>query len=145
MIALKIELKKGERSFLKEFMRKGIRKSKAIVRANILLLSDEGYNTEQISKLARVHRQTIWRIKKRYAQEGLDSALEEKPRSGQPPKYKEKEEAQIVALACTNPPEGRKRWTLELMTSSLKKKKGLETINRETIRLILKKTKQSPG
>jgi putative transposase len=145
MIALKIKLKKRERSFLEDFVRKGTRKSRAIARANILLLADEGYSTEQISMVTKVHRQSIWRIKKRYLEEGLDPALVDKPRSGQPKKYNEKQEAEVIATACTSPPKGRKRWSVRLLAEELKKKKGLETINRESVRLILKKTKQSPG
>ena len=142
---LKIKLKKEERNFLLQFIKKGTKKARAIVRANVLLLADIGYNNEEISKATNVHRQTIWRIKKRYLDEGLNSALEEKPRSGQPKKYDEKHEAEIIATACTSPPKGRKRWTIRLLTEHIKKKKGFETINRETIRLVLKKTKRNHG
>lgn len=142
---LKIKLKKEERNFLLQFIKKGTKKARAIARANVLLLADIGYNNEEISKATNVHRQTIWRIKKRYLDEGLNSALEEKPRSGQPKKYDEKHEAEIIATACTSPPKGRKRWTIRLLTEHIKKKKGFETINRETIRLVLKKTKRNHG
>lgn len=89
--------------------------------------------------------QTLFAILKKYFKEGLDSALSEKPRSGQPRKYEDKQRTEIVAYACTNPPEGRKRWTVRLLAEELCKEKGFETINRETIRLVLKKTKQNLG
>ena len=76
---------------------------------------------------------------------GIEFALKDKPRPGQPKKYTEKHEAEIIALACMKAPEGFERWSLELMTSELKKKKGFETINRESIRLVLKKAKQNHG
>lgn len=142
---LKIKLKKEECKFLQDFLRKGTKKARAIARANVLLLADEGWETDTISKMVKVHRQRVWRIKKRYLKEGLKSALEEKPRSGQPLKYKEKHKAEIIATACTKAPNGRKRWTIRLLAKTLKKKKGFETLNRESVRLVLKKTRPSLG
>lgn len=127
------------------FVKKGTKKARAIARANVLLLADEGYSTKSISEITKVHRQSVWRIKKRYLEEGLESALEEKPRPGQPTKYTEKHEAEIIALACTSPPEGRKRWTLQLLTDEAQKRPDFKTVNRESIRLILKKARLSPG
>jgi len=142
---IRIKLKKEERRFLQEFLKKGTQKARAIARANILLLADEGWETDTISKMVKVHRQKVWRVKKRYLKEGLKSTLEEKLRSGQPRKYNEKHEAEIIAQACTSAPKGRKRWTIRLLTKKLRQKKELRKINRETVRLILKKTKQSLG
>jgi len=142
---LRIELTEEEREFLHQFVKTGTKKARAIARANVLLLVDEGCSNDEISKLAKVHRQSIWRTKKRYLEEGLDSALEEKPRPGQPKKYIEKQEAEIIAMACTDPPRGRKRWTIRLLTDEMKKKKGFKTINRESVRLILKKRKLNLG
>src|SRR3989344_1092841 len=139
---LKIKLKKEEREFLQEFLKKGTQKARAIARANILLLADEGWGTDTISKMVKVHRQRIWRIKKRFLKEGLKPSLEEKPRSGQPIKYNERHETEIIAEACTSAPKGRKRWTIRLLTKKLRQKTGLKKINRESVRLILKKTKQ---
>ena len=68
----------------------------------------------------------------------------DKPRSGQPEKYTEKHVAEIIALACTSSPDGSKRWSLALLTEELRKKEGFETINKESIRLILKKSKTKP-
>lgn len=142
---LKIKLKKEERKFLQEFLKKGTKKARAIARANVLLLADEEWETDTIAKMLKVHRQRVWRIKKRFLEEGLKPALEEKSRSGQPSKYKKKHEAEVIAQACTSAPKGRKRWTIRLLAKELKKKKGLSTINRESVRLILKKAKLSPG
>jgi transposase len=75
----------------------------------------------------------------------LPQALEEKPRSGQPKKYNERDEAEIIALTCTKAPDGRNRWTVRLLTEELRKKYGLKSINRESVRLILKKTGQNLG
>ena len=73
------------------------------------------------------------------------SVLEEKERSGQPKKYKNTHEAEIISLACTDPPVGRKRWTLDLLVEKLKKKRNFKSINRESVRLILKKLKLNHG
>ncbi len=142
---LKIKLKKEEREFLQRFVKKGTKKARAVARANILLLADEGYSNDDISSATKVHRQSVWRIKKRYVKEGLDSALKEKPRPGQPRKYTDKEEAEIIATACTAPPRGLKRWTVRLLAGEMKNRKGFKTINRESVRLILKKRKLSLG
>lgn len=142
---IEIQLSNKEREFLTRFIKKGTVKARAIARANVLLLSDEGHSEEYISNAAKVHRQTIWRTKKRYLEVGLPQALHEKPRSGQPKKYDEKDEAEIIALACTKAPNGRNRWTVRLLTEELKKKKEFESINRESVRLILKKARLSLG
>ncbi len=70
--------------------------------------------------------------------------MEDKPRSGQPEKYSKKHVVEIIAQACTKPPEGRKRWSLALLCEELRKKEGFKTINKESIRLILKKNKIKP-
>jgi len=142
---LKIKLKKEEREFLQEFLKKGTKKVRAVARANVLLLLDEGWEVNTISKTLNVHRQRIWRIKKRFLKEGLNVALKEKPRSGQPKKYTPIYEAEIIAQACTKAPSGCKRWTVRLLAKALKKKRNLKTINRESIRLILKKQKLNLG
>jgi len=144
-MATKIKLKKTERKFLKEFVLKGVKKAREIARANILLLADKGQNTNNISKVTGIHRQRIWRVKKRYLDDGLKAALEEKPRSGQPVKYDDKKKAEIIATACTTPPVGSNNWSVRLLVEEFKNKKGFDTINREVIRLILKKAKQNPG
>ncbi|AKB17811.1 hypothetical protein MSWHS_0948 [Methanosarcina sp. WWM596] len=77
--------------------------------------------------------------------EGLQSALEDQTRTGQPIKYTEKHTAEIIAQACTTPSDGRKRWTFVLPTEELKIKEGFEIINKESVRLILKKAKLNLG
>ena len=145
MKSLKIKLKKEERKFLENFIKKGTRKAREIARANVLLLLDEGWEVSEIAKIVKVHRQRIWGIKKRFLKEGLELTLKEKSRSGQPKKYTKKHEAEIIAQACTSAPKGRKRWTVRLLTKEIKKRKGLSAINRESVRLVLKKAKLSLG
>jgi len=108
-------------------------------------LDCEKHSANKIAEILNISRATVSNIKKRYREEGLQSALTEKTRPGQPKKYTERHEAEIIAQACTKSPDGRKRWSLTLLTEEMRKKEGFETINRESIRLILKKAKRNHG
>jgi transposase len=141
----KITLKKKEIKQLKLFVKKGVRNARELERGYVLLALHKKKKIEDIADFYMVSRTSVWRLKSKYETEGLDKALKDDPRSGQPQKYKDKEEAEIVALACTDAPEGRARWTLDLMKQKLQKQQGLQTINRETIRLTLKKNNVNLG
>jgi len=141
----KLKLKPKEIVFLKQFTRKGQKSARALKRANILVLLDKEETGDSISEKLNIHRDTVYNVKSRYLKEGLDVALSEKPRPGQPVKYDKKKRSEIIAYACTDPPEGRKRWTVRLLTEELSKKEDFKTINRETIRLILKKATPNLG
>jgi len=140
-----IELSKKDILFLENILKKGASKARKLTRANILLLANKGKQSDEVAMLLGVNRSTVAQVKKRYVENGLSFALEEKPRGGQPPKYTKEHEAEIIAQACTSAPKGRKRWTIRLLTKEIKKKRGLSAINRESVRLILKKAKLSPG
>ncbi len=141
----KIKLTEKEVEYLNNFVKKGRKSARELTRAHILLLVNDRKTEMEIKDTLRISRATVSNIKKRYRKEGLQSALAEKPRSGQPEKYTEKHEAEIIAQACTESPDGRKRWTLALLTEEMRKKDGFETINKESIRLILKKAKLNLG
>jgi len=142
---LNIKLDDDEVKFLMDFVKKGLKSARSLTRARILLLANQEKGDTEIAKTLCVGRNTALRIRKRYLEEGLQSALVDKQRPGQPEKYTERHVAEIMALACTQPPDGRKRWSLTLLTEELRKKQGFETINRESIRLIFKKAKLNPG
>lgn len=145
MMSMELKLSKKDADYLDGFLRKGHKKARSLKRANILLLSNKGKSETEIAAILNTTRATVYNIKNRYRAEGLESALEDKPRSGQPRKYTDKHEAEIIAEACTSPPKGKKRWTVRLIAETLGKKRGFETLNRESVRLILKKRKQSLG
>lgn len=145
MNRMTVKLTLLEIGFLRAFKSSGKRSQREYDRANILLLLDKGKLDAEIVDFLEVERTTVWRTRKRYLEEGLEKSLQEKERSGQPKKYGVKQEAEIIALACSDPPQGRARWSLELLTDKLSHQKGLKSINRETIRLILKKTNVSLG
>ena len=145
MNRMTVKLTLSEIEFLRAFKSSCKRSQREYDRANILLLLDKGKLDAEIVDFLEVERTTVWRTRKRYLEEGLEKSLQEKERSGQPKKYGVKQEAEIIALACSDPPQGRARWSLELLTDKLSHQKGLKSINRETIRLILKKTNVSLG
>lgn len=130
---------------MKEFRNTGYKSIREINRANILLLLNKGKSVKDIMDFLDVDRTTIWRIGKKYVQSGVTEALMELERFGQPIKYTMKHETELVALACSKSDIGARRWTIRSLTEELKKKEGFETINRETVRLILKKTNVSLG
>jgi hypothetical protein len=80
-----------------------------------------------------------------YHQGGLEFVLHDEARPGQPPKYQTDDEAEVVALVCSAPPSGRKRWTIRLLTAAARQRPGLANVNRETVRQMLKKTIASLG
>ena len=141
----RISLIPEEVDCLTSFVKKGRKSARELTRARILLLLHGGKTEMDIKETLRISRATVSNIKKRYREDGFQSALSEKPRSGQPRKYTDKQEAEVIAMACTDAPKGRKRWTIRLLTERMKRQNCFETINRETVRLILKKAKLDLG
>lgn len=139
------KLKFKDREFLTNLTKTGNRDSREFERAYILLALDKGKKQNEIEDFYNVSRITVWRVKRNYMNGGVERALQDEQRSGQPIKYDDKVKADIIALACSQAPEGRSRWTIRLMEKTLRLEYGLETINRETIRLLLKKTNVSLG
>ena len=127
---VEIKLEEEEMMFLRDFVKMGRKSAREITRARILLLANQQREDTEIAETLDVGRNTVWRIKKKYRKEGLQSALVEKQRSGQPKKYTEKHEAEIIAQACTESPDGCKKWTLTLLTEEMRKKEGFEKINK---------------
>jgi len=141
----KIHLVEEGRRKLIAIVSKGRNKAVVIQRAHILLKVDEGKTDAEISQLLYVSEQTIRRIRLRFAKEGMQAALEDKPHSPTGPEMDEKQEARLIALACSEPPAGRARWTLELLVQEMLKDGIVTRISPETVRLLLKKTNSNPG
>ena len=141
----KLKLKRKEAVFLKRFTRKGRKSARTLKRANILLLLNQREIGDSIAEKLNVNRDTVYNVKRKYLKEGLDAALFAKPRPGQPIKYDLKKKTEIIAKACTTPPEGRQRWTVRLLAEEMSKQNCFKTINRESIRLTLKKATLSHG
>ncbi len=140
-----VKLTPEERSRLLNLLKKGKEKARKLTRARILLLSAEGKTDGFIAKALKVNPQTVRNLRKRFAEGGLEAALEERPRPGAEPKLDGKGEAFLVALACSDPPEGREHWTMQLLADRLVELGVVDSISDETVRRVLKKTTSSPG
>lgn len=114
-------------------------------RRQILLLADQGQTDDQIAQTTGAGVSTVERLRKRFANEGLPAALAEKPRSGTPAKLDGKQEAVIVALACSDAPEGHAKWSARLLATRAVEMEIVESISESTVRRLLKKTRSSRG
>jgi putative transposase len=140
-----VVLKEEEREELRQYLRKGKSSTRSLTRARILLLADEDRNDEEISDALKVSKSTVSRIRKRYCEDGLDFALHEKARSGAPPKIDGRIEAQLTLLACSEPPDGRSKWTVRLLADRLVEMEVTESISHMSVQRVLKKMKLSLG
>src|SRR5215467_1273509 len=145
MKSCQIQLSAGDRRFLQQFRVKGQHSAREVTRAHILLASEAGVPTAQIQQVLGISRMVIWRTQSAYREKGLDYALYDAARPGQPAKYGTDQEAEVVALACSQPPEGAARWTIRLLAIAARHRPKLEGINRESLRQILKKTSVNLG
>lgn len=140
-----VSLKEGEREELESFIRKGKASARSLTRARILLLADEGRSDKEIVDFLKVSRGTVRNIRDRYWEKGLDYALNERPRSGAPPKVDGRFEAELTLLACSDPPEGRSRWTIRLLTDKLIELGVVDSISHMTVYRTLKKKSSNHG
>src|SRR6266705_1815050 len=111
-----IHLVPADRRVLEGFRSKGQRSAREVTRAHILLALEAQVPTVQIQQVLGVSRMVIWRTQSAYREKGLDYALYDASRPGQPTKYRTDQQAEVVALACSQPPEGAARWTVRLLT-----------------------------
>ena len=142
-----VKLNKEEREILLSLIKKGKASANKLMRARVLLEADESdqikakKTDEEIGNQIRVNAKTVARIRKRFVEEGLELALSRKPHSN--PKSRKingEQEAHLIALCCSKPPEGRNRWTLKLLANRLVELEITESISRMTISRVLKKT-----
>ena len=114
-----IELGGGEQAHIHAILKKGKHNARVINRARILLYSHNGIGKDAIASGLGIGRSTVQRTRDHYHEGGIDRALYDAPRPGQPPKLDEKAEAHLVALACSDPPEGSDHGTLELLQQQM--------------------------
>lgn len=110
-------------------------------RAHTLLMSNKGMTDATIANALHISTRSVERRREKYAQKGLGAALNERPRPGAKKKLDANQEAHLVAIACSKPPTGHKRWTLDLLAQALVEREVVDKIAKETVRSILKKTK----
>ena len=140
-----VVLKASEIEQLKEMLKKGTYKSQEIKRAQILLKLHVGEKPTPISIDLDCVPATVKSVKKRYLEGGLERALKDLPRSGAPLKVSEYHEADITMLACSEPPQGRGRWTAELLSDELVKLGYEEGHSPSSVRRVLKKVNSNRG
>jgi transposase len=128
-VRYRIELSQAERDELTAMLSKGKRAACKLKRAQILLAADAGCGDEEIARAVAVGGSTVYRTKRRFVEGNLERALSKDPRPGAERKLTGKEEALLVATACANPPEGRARWTLELLADAMVKLTGHESLS----------------
>lgn len=138
-----IKLSEHERQHLQKIVESGQDKARKITRCRILLLADKGRTDQEISDALNVCLATIFNIRRKYHHDGLEGAINEQARSGQPVRFKGKDLAKITAIACSKPPEGRARWSLRLLADRVIELDIVESISHVSIGNILKKTNSS--
>ena len=135
-----VDLSDTERSELRELIKKGTLAARKLTRAHILLQAHEGATDAAIAAALHVGERTVERTRQKFVLGNLAYALAERPRPGGKRKLDAKQEARLIATACSTPPEGRKRWTLQLLADELVALQVVESISDETVRRTLKKT-----
>lgn len=134
-----VNLTEDERTYLLNLFKGGKHPARKLNRARILLLADEGKTDEAIEEALHIGFSTVKRTRKKFAEGRLEHALNELPRPGGERKLEGKQEAFLIALACSNPPEGRKIWTMQLLADKLVELGTVDSISDETVRRVLKK------
>lgn len=139
-----VDLTDDERAELGKMLKGGKHKSRKLTRACILLLADAGKTDAEIVAALNTARPTVERTRQRFVEQGL-GCLNEQLRMGARRRLSERQSAHLVAVACTEAPDGRARWTLQLLADKAVELKFVPSIARETVRQMLKKTNSNRG
>ena len=133
-----VELRKKDRKQIARMLNKGWESARMLRRALILRQLDQGQTAGQVASQVGVASKTVRAIARRYEEEGLESALYEKPRPGQRRRLDVGQSQRIIALVCGPPPAGQARWTVRLIVEEAVKRKLVAKVGRETIRILLR-------
>jgi len=140
-----LHLSDEDRSVVEEIRSKGVHHSREVNRAHVLSCLDRAIPEAQIRSVLGIGRTALWRTRLAYLQGGVELAVFDVERPGRPPQYDTDAEARVTALACSAPPDGRRRWTIVELERLARQEPGLSHVSRETVRRMLKKTTSSPG
>ena len=140
-----VTLTAEERVQLLRLTKQGKVSARKLTRAHVLLQADAGVSYKAIAAALHIGIATVERLRKRFVEEDLDAALSERPRPGGRRKLDGTQEAFLIALACSTPPEGRQSWTMQLLADTLVAVQVVEAISDETVRRTLKKTRSNRG
>ncbi len=133
-----------DRQRLAGMLTKGRESARVLRRALILRQLDRGQQAAQVAASAGVAAKTVRAVARRYEEEGLESALYEKPRPGKRRALTVGQSQRIIAMVCGSPPEGRARWSVRLIASEAVKRKLAPQVGRETIRILLESHELKP-
>jgi transposase len=134
---LSVHLSQGDREELRALLRRGIQPVRTVLRAVALLQLDAGQAASAVAANLQLTAKAVREIGRRYEDGGLDRALYDRQRPGAAPVLEASQKQRIIAMVCTDPPEGRARWTVRLIAEEAVKRKLLPRVGRETIRILL--------
>ena len=140
-----LKLSQEDRSVIDGIRSKGLHQAREVNRAHVLSCLDRDIPEAQIMAVLGIGRTAVWRARAAYLQGGVELAVFDVQRSGRPPQYDTNAEARVIALACSTPPKGRQRWTMVELERAARQAPGMQSVSRETVRRMLKKTISSPG
>src|ERR1700736_1040794 len=143
-VRYRVDLSQIERTALRALLSGGKHASRKLKRAQILLAADAGASDEEIARSVGVGGSTVYRTKRRFVLGNLEAALNEEPRPGADRKLSGKEEALLIATACSSPPKGRARWTLDLLAGEMVRLTEHDSISRDTVRRRLAENELKP-
>lgn len=139
-----MQLSDDEQAWLREMLAAGNASVRKIKRAQCLLAAHDGQTDDTIAAIVGVGHATLSRLKKRFVEEGLQAALNERPRPGGAPKLSMQQKGLLIATACSDPPEGRSRWTLRLLADKMVELTTLSSLSHETVRQRLAESELKP-
>ena len=135
--ALRIDVTKKDQKTLRQLLSGGVQPVRVVLRAVVLLQMAGGVSAPRIATVVPLTAQAIRKVGHRYRQGGLERALYEKARPGASALLESSQRQRIIALACSDPPEGRARWTVRLVAQEAVKRRLVPRVGRETIRILL--------
>jgi hypothetical protein len=152
MKTYRVTLTADERHHLTALIAAGKAAAQKLAHARILLKADDApggpaWTDDRIADAVEVSTDPVARVRQRFVEDSLDAALDRKKaaRAPVPPKFDGRAEARLIALACSTPPDGRKRWTMQLLADRLVELEVVDTVSDETVRRTLQKTRSSRG
>ena len=140
-----VRLAPEQREELQRLIRVGKSSARVTARARILLKSDDGWAAPQVAEALDAALSTVYRVKQRFAEEGLEGVLQDRPQANRPRKLDDRGEAHLIALACSPPPAGHDHWTLRLLAGKVVELGLTPSMSHEGVRQRLKKTPSSRG
>jgi putative transposase len=134
---VRVRLKKRDREKVDEVLSGGVQPVRTVLRAMALSHLHDGKSTGEVAAMVRLTPKAVRQIGRRYEDAGLETALYDKPRPGAAPLLDDTQRQRVIAMVCSDPPEGRARWTVRLVAEEAVKRKLVPPVGRETIRVLL--------